>query len=140
MGSVWIVSDSVIVKKGEAIQPKVASVLSKLGFKPFEVGLSALAAYDEGLIFTGEQLRPNTDELMKQFQDASVEAFNLALNSVYPTPQTIQLAVQQASSNARNLAVNASYTAPEVVKDIIGKAHNQMMGLAKAAKIDVNAA
>jgi large subunit ribosomal protein L10 len=139
VGSVWIVSDSVIVKKGEVIQPKVASVLSKLGFKPFDVGLSALAAYDEGLIFSTDQLRPNTDELLKQLQDASAEAFNLALNAVYPTPLTIQLAVQQASFNARNLAINASYTVPEVVKDIVGKTHNQMISLAKAAKIDVTA-
>lgn len=140
VGSVWIVSDTTIVKKGEAIQPKVASVLSKLGFKPFEVGLTTLAAYDEGLIFTSDQLRPNIDDVLKQLQDASAEAFNLALNSVYPTPVTIRLALQQASFSARNLAVNSNYTAPEVVKEIIGKAYNQMMSLAKAAKIDVNAA
>ncbi|MFH0896655.1 MAG: 50S ribosomal protein L10 [Candidatus Bathyarchaeota archaeon] len=138
VGSVWIVNDTTIVKKGEVIQPKVASVLSKLGFKPFEIGLTTLAAYDVGLIFTSDQLRPRIDEIMRQIQDASSEAFNLALNSVYPTPITIKLTLQQASFNARNLAVNSNYSAPEVVKEIIAKAYNQMMSVAKSAKIDMN--
>lgn len=140
VGSVWIVNDTTIVKKGDVIQPKVASVLSKLGFKPFEVGLTTLAAYDAGLIFTSEQLQPKIGEVMRQLQDASAEAFNLALNSVYPTPITIKLALQQASFNARNLAVNSNYAAPEVVKEIIAKAYSQMMNVVKLAKIDMSAA
>ncbi len=140
VGSVWIVSDTTVVKKGEVIQLKVASVLSKLGFKPFEIGLTIVAAYDTGIIFTSDQLRPKIDEVMKQLQEASAEAFNLALNSVYPTTITILLALQLASANARNLAINSDYTAPEVAKEIVAKAHSQMISLAsKLAEIDENA-
>ncbi len=39
-GSVWISKDTLVVRKGEVISEKLASVLSKLGIKPVEAGLS----------------------------------------------------------------------------------------------------
>ena len=112
---------------------KVAVVLSKLGFKPIEVRLIIKASYDHGSIFTSDQLRPKIAEVKKQFEDALVQAFNLAVNSMYPTPVTVKLVLQQAYCNARNLAINSNYATPEVVREIVAKAHSHMMSL--AAKI-----
>ena len=130
VGSVWIVKDTTIIKKGEVIQPKIASVLSKLGFKPFEVGLEAKAAYDHGLIFTLTQLQPNIEEVKQNLEEASKQAFNLALNSTYPTPLTIMFILQKAYINARSLAINSNYLIPEVAAAIISKAHRHMISLA----------
>jgi len=129
VGSVWVLSDTVVVKKGEVIEMKVASVLSKLGFKPIEVGLVIRAAYDNGLIFMSEQLKPKIGEIKKQLENAVSQAFNLAVNSLYPTPLTLKLAFQQAYRNARNLAINSDYVAPEVIGEIIAKAHSHMLSL-----------
>lgn len=129
MGSVWVVSDTTVVKKGEVIQPKVASALSKLGVKPLEVGIDIIAAYDGGFVFTSEQLQPRIDEVKKSLEDAVTQAFNLAFNSTYPTPETIGMVLRRAYLSARNLAVNSNYTAPEVVMEIISKAHSHMMSL-----------
>ena len=141
MGSVWVVSDTVVVKKGEAIQLKIVSVLSKLGVKPLDVGLELVAAYDGGLVFTSEQLKPRIGETKKNLQDAVSQAFNLAFNSTYPTPETIGMFLQRGYLNARNLAINSNYMTPEVAKDILAKAHGNMMGLAsKLAEVNKEAA
>lgn len=140
MGSVWVVEDTIVVKKGEVVQPKAAGVLSKLGVKPLEIGLEIIAAYEKGFIFTSD-LQFKVDDFRKQLEDAASQAFNLALNSTYPTAVTIKINLQQAHLNARNLAINANYTAPEVAKEIVAKAHSHMMQLAsKLAAINKEAA
>ncbi len=54
-GSVYVLRDTVVAKKGEPIQPRVASVLTKLGVKPLEVGLNIKAAYDSGVFIKDDQ-------------------------------------------------------------------------------------
>lgn len=130
VGSVWVVMDAVVAKKGQPVPLKVASVLSKLGVKPFEIGLTIRAAFNKSFVFTYEQLRPKVTEIKQQFGDAVSEAFNLAYNSLYPTPLTVTIALQQAFSNSRNLAVNSSYEAPEVMQLIIARAQSHALSLA----------
>jgi large subunit ribosomal protein L10 len=129
VGSVWVIADTVIVKEGEVIQPNVASVLSKLGVEPLEVGLVIRAAYDKGSIFTYDQLRPRIIEIKKQLEDAVSQAFSLSINSVYPTPETCNILLQRVYLNARNLAINSHYVTQDVVQDIIARAYRHMMGL-----------
>ncbi len=141
MGSVWVIEDAVVVKKGEAVQPKVAGVLSKLGIKPLEIGLGIVAAYEKGAVFTSEDFQFKVEEYVKQLEDAASEAFNLALNAFYPTDLTVKINLQQAYLNAKNLAVNSSYVSPEVAPEVIAKAHSQAMALAsKVAAVNKDAA
>ena len=56
-GSIWVSKDTVVSRKGDAISPKLASVLSKLGIKPMELGLSLTAAYEQGVVYAEEDLR-----------------------------------------------------------------------------------
>ena len=141
MGSVWVVEDSVVVKKGETVQPKVAGVLSKLGVKPLEIGLGIVAAYEKGSVFTSDDFQFKVDDFRKQLGDASSQAFNLAFNAIYPTDLTVKINLQQAYLNARNLAINASYISPEVAQEIIAKAHNHAIALAsKLATVNKDAA
>jgi len=141
MGSVWVISETVVVKKGDAIPLKVASVLSKLGIKPLEVGLDLVTAYEKGFIFTSEELRPRVDEVKRNLEEAVAQAFNLAFNSLYPTHVTVRMFIQQASLNARNLAINSNYVAPEVAKELVAKAHSHMVSLSsRLAKVNKEAA
>lgn len=141
MGSVWVVEDAVVVKKGEAVQPKVAGVLSKLGVKPLEIGLGIVAAYEKGSVFTSDDLQFKVDDFRKQLEDAVSQAFNLALNAIYPTDLTVKINLQQAHLNARNLAINVNYVSPEVAKEIVAKAHSYAIALAyKLVAINKDAA
>jgi large subunit ribosomal protein L10 len=140
-GSVWVIRETTVANKGDEIQPRIASVLSKLDVKPLEVGLRVVAAYEDGLIFSTDQLLPDMDALRIQFTDASTHAYNLAMATSYPTSQTMRSLLQLAQLNARNLAVNATYLTSETTIDILAKAHQQMSALSQElAKINKDAA
>ncbi len=140
-GSVWVMRDTVVAKKGETIPPRVASVLSKLGVKPLEVGLQLVAAYDEGLVFTDEQLSLDLTTTAKQLEDAHQQAINLSVNAFYPTAETIGFLLQRAHREARALAINAAYMTPAVAAEVVAKAYSHMVSLASCiAKINPDAA
>src|SRR5215831_12815630 len=55
-GSIWVAKDTIIARKGDPITPKMASVLSKLGLKPMEAGLTLATAFDNGTILRSDDL------------------------------------------------------------------------------------
>jgi len=129
-GSVWIARDTVVVKKGDAISPKLASVLSRLGIKPVEVGLSITAAYDGGVILTENALQIDLEKIIHHIQEAQTRAFNVAVNAAYPSAETTLPLLQIAQSEAYNLALNVSYLDnPIISKFILSKAHSEALNL-----------
>ncbi|MEM1738768.1 MAG: 50S ribosomal protein L10, partial [Candidatus Methanomethylicaceae archaeon] len=54
-GSVWIVKDTIVAKKGDVISADLADILKKLGLKPIMVGLKLKMAFD-GTVIPGEVL------------------------------------------------------------------------------------
>ena len=140
-GSVWVTRDTVVTQSGEAIPLKVASVLSKLGIKPLEVGLKVVAAYDDGEIFTTDQLTLDLNDVKRQFDAAHLQAINLSVNTSYPTTATIEAILQRAHSEAKWLAINAAYVTPEVAADVLARAYGHMASLAShLAKVNKDAA
>jgi large subunit ribosomal protein L10 len=128
-GSVWISKDTLVARKGDIIDERLASVLSKLGIKPVEAGLSLKVVYDEGLIITGEQLKIDVEETRKNIQSLQAEAFALSISIAYPTPENIITLLQIAHQQARALSINAAMPAKETIADLIIKAHMEMLSL-----------
>lgn len=139
-GSVWVIRETTVANKGEEIQPRIASVLSKLDIRPLEVGLRVVAAYEDGLVFSTDQLLPNIEALQIQFADAATHAHNLAMASSYPTSQTVGPLLQLAHLNARNLAVNVTYLTSDTIIELLVKAYQHMQVLTQElAKINKDA-
>jgi large subunit ribosomal protein L10 len=128
-GSVWVSRDTMVAKKGDVITARLASVLSKLGIKTVEVGLTLKAVYDEGLILVEEQLRVDLDEVRRSLEEAHTYAFNLSVNAGYPLPENIVFLLQTAHQKAYGLALNAGILAPETIADFVRKAHTEMLSL-----------
>jgi len=128
-GSVWINRDTTVIKKGQVIDSRLAAVLSKLGIKPVEVGLTIKVAYDDGLLITQGQMQIDLEGIKQSLEEAYTNAFNLSLKAHYPLPENIALFFQMARQGAYNLAINAAITAPTVMADLIRKAHAQMLSL-----------
>jgi len=128
-GSVWVSRDTLVAKKGDAITARLASVLSKLGIKPVEVGLTMKVVYDEGLILTEEQLRLDLDEFQRNLKEAYAYAFNLSLKAAYPLPENIAFLLQTAHHEAYKLALNAGILTRDTIADLIRKAHTEMLSL-----------
>jgi len=128
-GSVWITKDTLVARKGEVISEKLASVLSKLGIKAVEAGLTLKVIYDDGLLIEGEQLTLDINETKKQFEIAQNEAFKLSIGIAYPTKENIQVLLQIAHTEAYALSIGAAIPTKETIKDLIRKAYLEMLGL-----------
>lgn len=128
-GSVWVAKDTVVARKGEVISEALASVLSRLGIKPIELGLTLKAVYDNGVVILEGELKLNLEEYKKSIAEAYIHAFNLAANACYPMPETLPILISRAVMEARNLAVNAGVFLPEVLPDLILRAHLEALAL-----------
>jgi large subunit ribosomal protein L10 len=128
-GSVWINKDTMVAKRGDVIDVRLAGVLSKMNIKPVEVGLILKAVYEEGLILTDEQLHIDVDDFRKSIIEASSNALNLSLNAGYPTSETIPLLLQLAHRKAYSLALNAGIATKETVGDMLRKAQAEASSL-----------
>lgn len=128
-GSVYISKDTLVVKEGESISERLAAILSKLGIKPVEAGLSLKAVYDDGMIITEEQLDLDLNETRKAIEEAHRFAYYLAMNSAYPTAETINPLLQKAHQDAYNLSLNKNIFTRDTIVDILRKAQMQASSL-----------
>jgi large subunit ribosomal protein L10 len=128
-GSVWINKDTLVVKKGEAINERLASMLSKLGVKPVESGLAMTYVYEDGLIITQEQLRIDLEETKHDIKRAYADSLALSLSAAYPTEENMPILLQIAHSQAYALSLNAAIPTEETIEDLIRKANAEMLSL-----------
>ena len=128
-GSVWINKDTLVVKKGEAINERLASMLSKLGIKPVETGLTLTVVFDEGLIVTQNQLKLDLEGTEHDVQNAYAESFALSLSISYPTKENMVALLQIAHKEAYALSLGAAIPTKETIEDLIRKAHAEMLSL-----------
>jgi len=133
-GSVWVSKDTLVVRKGERISARLAPVLSKLGIKAVEAGLSMRAILDEGLMIDGEQLKIDIKEVRKNFEQSHGEAFALSLSIAYPTTENMTALLQTAHQKAFALSLNAAVPTKENIADLVKKAHTEMLSLNSAVE------
>jgi len=134
-GSVWVSKDTVVARKGDVISQSLAAILSKLGIKAIESGLTLKVAYDDGFIISGDELSIDLDEYKRMIGEAYAEAFNLSVNSHYPISENIQVLLQIAASEAYRLAFNANVPTKETIVDLVRKAHLEAMALSSKVQI-----
>ena len=128
-GSVWVSKDTLVVRKGEAINERLAGVLSKLGVKAVEAGLSMQAVLDEGLIILGDKLKIDIDGTRKSLEQSNAEALALSVAIIYPTPENIATLLQVAHQKAIALSLGAVVPTKETIGDLIRKAQTEMLSL-----------
>jgi large subunit ribosomal protein L10 len=133
-GSVWVSKDTLVVRKGEAIHERLAGVLSKLGIKAVELGISMRAVFDHGLMIVGDQLKVDIEATKKTLEQSHHEAFALALGISYPTKETIEPLLQSAHQKAVALAVSAAIPTKDTIADLIRKANAEMISLSTVAE------
>lgn len=139
-GKVAIKETKVVCQAGQAVPQKLATMLSKLEIYPLIIGLDMRAAYDKGTIYEPELLAIDESQYFSDIIRAAQNAFNLAINTAYPTRDTISTLLAKAFAEARNLGVDAVVFDSGVMDALLAKAHVQMTSVAsKAADRDANA-
>lgn len=130
-GSVWVSKATMVVKKGEPISVQLASLLSKLGIKPVELGLSLKVVYDDGSILTEEDLTVDLDEFRRSVEEAHQFAFSLSLEAAITLPENISFLLRRGHQEAYSLALNAGVATKDTVADLIRKANTEMLSLSE---------
>jgi large subunit ribosomal protein L10 len=133
-GSVWVSKDTLVVCKGEPINDRLAGVLSKLGIKSVELGLSMRAVYDNGMMINGDQLKVDVAATKRSVEVSNQEAFALALEIGYATKETIQPLLQRAHQKAVSLSLGAAIPTKDTIADLIRKANAEATSLESKTK------
>jgi large subunit ribosomal protein L10 len=133
-GSIWVNRDSVAVKKGAVISPKLASLLAKLNVKPIEAGLTIALAYESGLIYAGELVAIDLEKYRQSLLDAYSSSRGLAIAIGYVTSETAPAIIGRAYRDAVAIAVKAGYITPETAPRILAHAEAEAAALEAKAK------
>ena len=128
-GKVIIKNDKVIVPEGEKIPKDVAQMLTRLEIYPVEIGMTLHAVFEDGSIFKPDVLDIDVDEFIGRMSQASSNAFNLAIESVWINGLTIKPLLMKAHHNAFTLALEQGLINKETIKHLISKAHSNMFAL-----------
>jgi large subunit ribosomal protein L10 len=129
-GKVVIKSDKVIVNAGEKISPNVAQMLTRLEIFPIEIGMNLNAVFEGGSVYKPDVLDIDMDKFMIQIHQASTNAFNLAIETAWPTESTINQLLYKASRNAIILALEKNIYTKDTIKQLISKSYSYMLSLA----------
>jgi large subunit ribosomal protein L10 len=133
-GSVWVSKDTLVVRRGEPINERLAGVLSKLGIKAVELGISMRAVFDNGIMINGDQLHVDVAATKHSVEASNQEAFALAISIGYATKETIKPLLQTAHQKAVALSVGAAIPTKETIADIIRKANREATIVQEKAK------
>ena len=131
-GSIFIAKDTVVAEKGDIISTKTASLLSKLGMKPMEAGLSLSYAYDNGSVLGPTDLAFDLDQMKADFSSAARLAFNVAVEASIMLPETAPAIIGKAYRQAVSVSVESGFLTKETAGRIIQKAYANMNALSIA--------
>jgi large subunit ribosomal protein L10 len=133
-GTIWIQKDTTPVKKGEAINEKLAALLGKLDIKPVEAGISLYTALEEGLKYAAEELVVDVEKIRSQFAQFHQEAMSLSIEAAYVTADNINQILGKAAQSARSVSIASGFMTDETKEQILQKAHGQAQSLVTKAK------
>ena len=102
-GKIAIMRDKVVCKAGEKVSLDLASALQLLKLEPMQVGLNVVVLEEKGIVYKAEQMFVDENKLLNDIQLAIQNAFNLSINSGYPTKQSIEFMIAKAYWNAKQL-------------------------------------
>ena len=132
-GSIWVAKDTVVAEKGDRISPKLASLLSKLGMKPMEAGLTIVRAFDQGLLLRPEDLAFDLESYKSELGSAYRGALALAIETEYLLPETVSSILGRACREALHLANETEFPTSVNIESLIKQAYSEMRILSDAA-------
>ncbi|MEM3519325.1 MAG: 50S ribosomal protein L10 [Candidatus Hadarchaeales archaeon] len=131
-GKVVILEDCKLVKKGDVITKEISDILAKFGILPIQQGLKLKVAVEGNLVFSPEVLAIDEETVKPLVVEAGRNAFNLAINILYFTKETIGIFLARGAASARALVTNAGIPVKELMPEILANAQARMLSLAAA--------
>ena len=133
-GTIWIMKETIPVKKGEAISEKLAGLLTKLDIKAIEAGIVLNSALENGLVYEQEEMIIDLEKFRNDLAQAHQEAISLSIEAAYITADNIEQVLAKAAQSARSVSTEAGYLTEDTKEQVLQKAHGQAQGVASKAK------
>ena len=132
-GHIFVAEDTKIANKGDVIDAKVATILTKLNIKPIKVLLKVKGAYEksDNILYDASVLDINIEDVRNNFINAYQNAYYLALGKAIITKDTIKPLIAKAYRESKGLATETGIINKDTIKDIIVKANNVISHLNK---------
>lgn len=109
-GQIEIVSDQLLVKKGEKVGASEAALLQKLGYTPFTYGLKLEYVYADGNVFSAAVLDLDDAELTKKFTHGANCLAALGLGAGLPSELTLVHQVKGACDRLIAICAMTGYS------------------------------
>jgi len=136
-GTIEILNDVHIVKKGDKVGASEATLLSMMGIFPFSYGLEVLSVYDNGSVYSPDVLNIKPSDLLTRFLEgvSNVASLSLAIN--YPTVASVPHSIANGFKNvlAIALATDITFRQAETAKEMIKNPSKFAVAAAPAAPV-----
>ena len=129
-GNIWVATDTTVCKKGEEISNELADLLTRMGVRASEMGLSIKAVWEKGEVIPGEALVLDLSEYRSKLENAIGNAFKVAVEAAYVTPETAPTILSKAAQQAMAVAIEAEWPTEETIELLIAKASAEAKSLA----------
>ncbi len=137
-GKVAVKQDATVVREGEPINAKLASMLQRLGIEPMEIGLDLSCVYEKGIIYPKSVLDIDETKFMQDLIGAAGGAFNLAVDITFITKDTIETLLGKAHREARAVGIEGSVMEPELVEEILAQAQRAAKAVASEGNVQTS--
>jgi len=115
-GQIEIVADVAILEAGQKVGQSEATLLQKLGIKPFTYGLIMKTVYDNGTIYDPKILEMTDEDILTKFHKGirNVACVSLAIH--YPTIASVPHLMSNAFKNVVSVALAIDYKIAAIEK------------------------
>ena len=107
-GTVEIVSDVALIKAGDKVGGSEATLLAKLGIRPFSYGLVVKQVIDGGAVYDPKVLDITDDDLLQNAGNAIANIAALSLETGVATPASVPHSLINGYKNLLAIAVESS--------------------------------
>jgi len=120
-GQIQIINDKQILSVGDKVGSSEATLLQKLGIKPFSYGLTVQVIYDDGFIYKPDVLDITPHDILIKFSEGVSKVAQLSLQIGYPTIASIPHSFARAFKNLLAVAVatDITFKQAEEIKNIL---------------------
>lgn len=133
-GKIHIKEEKIIAHEGDVISGPVASMLTRLGIEPMEIGLNLVAVLEKGMVFLKNVLDVDEKVYIDNLKLAAAHAFALAFSVAYPTKDNITMLVVKAARDAEALAEARKILTSKAAAHMINAASGVTKGVLEKIK------
>jgi len=112
-GSIEIVNQVHLIKKGDKITSSAVALLAKLDIKPFFYGIVALSVYENGSVYPAEVLDITPADLLAKFMNGVDKLRALSLAARWPSELTLSFTIASGFRKLLALSLATTYTFKE---------------------------